>query len=247
MIMHTTFCPGSRRRLLWEAATDFYWLQNRGYPRLAALEWVGNRYALDGLERELLRRGVFAQKIALARRAKRSTGSDWRHTCLAVDGHNVHITVESALLGRPMVKGNDGAVRDLAGLSSRFRMTEITDTVLDSVMHSLAAIRPPIVHFLFDAPMSRSGDLATRYRERMRALGLAGEARAVPVPERELVASGCVLATSDGGLLDSGSRWIDLAARCLQGTSLPFDPVDFSSLLLTRPEASNVLVPGDPC
>lgn len=232
--------------LLWEAAADFYWLQNRGYPRMLSLEWVGNRYALVRLERELLRRGVLSQKTALSRRARRCVASDCRGGCLAVDGHNVHITVESALLGRPLIKGNDGAVRDLAGLSSGFQMTELSEAALDLVLHALSRFRPVHIQFFFDAPMSRSGDLAAHYRERMGVLGLVGEARAVPVPEREIAASGCVVASSDGALLDGGYRWMDLAARCLDFASPPVWLFDFSSLILGRPGAPNPSMPGDP-
>src|SRR5512139_3204827 len=106
------------------AARDFFFLQNQGYPRRSALDWVGNRYGLDHLERQLLHRGVFSQADALRRLARRPRGMIWQEEWLVVDGHNVHITVESSLLGRPLLKANDGAVRDLAGQSARFRLTE---------------------------------------------------------------------------------------------------------------------------
>ena len=42
-------------------------------------------------------------------------GSGWRLKLLVVDGHNVQITIESFIEGRPLLKANDGALRDLAG------------------------------------------------------------------------------------------------------------------------------------
>ncbi len=45
---------------LQEAAEDFRYLLNRGYPRKATLELVGNRYGLTFDERHLLHRGVFS-------------------------------------------------------------------------------------------------------------------------------------------------------------------------------------------
>jgi len=224
----------SRRRVLWEAAEDFYCFQNRGYPRSPSRDWVGNRYALTSLERELLHRGVFGQKVALQRRSRRCRGSDWLNTCLAVDGHNVQITVESALLGRPLLKGNDGALRDLAGLSSRFQMTELSEVAMDAIFRFLEAHRPARVCFLFDAPMSRSGELAARYGARMRSAGLAGEARAVPVPEREMASLGGVAASSDRAVLDAASQWVDLAACCLEAFSTLDLLFDFSPLMMSR-------------
>jgi hypothetical protein len=234
----------SRGSVLWEAAEDFYLFQNRGYPRTPARDWVGNRYALTSLERELLHRGVLGQKVALQRRAKRCKGSDWLDACLAVDGHNVQITVESALLGRPLLKGNDGALRDLAGQSSRFRMTEISEVAMDAIFRFLEAHRPARVCFLFDAPMSRSGELAARYGARMRSVGLAGEARAVPVPEREMASLGGVAASSDRAVLDVASRWIDLACCCLEAFRTLDLLVDFSPLILSRPGERDPLVAG---
>ena len=53
---------------LKSAAWDFLYLLDRGYPRAASLQLVGNRYNLVGLHRDLLHRGVFALKEAEQRR-----------------------------------------------------------------------------------------------------------------------------------------------------------------------------------
>lgn len=239
------FWRASRMLLLQEAALDFYHFQNRGYPRASARDWVGNRYALAQIERELLNRGVFAQKVALSRKASRRGGADWLGACVAVDGHNVQITVESGLLGRPLIKANDGALRDLAGLSARFRMTEVTAMAVDVIVRFFELHRPLGVLFFFDAPMSRSGELAAVYRDRLRAMGLAGEARAVPVPEREMASSGCIRASSDGAVLDGAPAWLDLAACCLE-VFKPVEPLmDFSPLILSRPGGMNGFRPSD--
>lgn len=229
----------SRMTLVREAALDFYHFLTRGYPRESARDWVGNRYALTRVEREMLNRGVFAQEVALSRKAGRCTGSDWLDGCVAVDGHNVQITIESGLLGRPLIKANDGALRDLAGLSSRFRMTQASAMAMDAVFRFLETHRPARVLFFFDAPMSRSGELAATYKNRLRAAGLSGDARAVPVPEREMASSGCIRASSDGAVIDGASAWIDLAACCLEAVK-PVEPLmDFSSLILSRSAGTN--------
>lgn len=222
-----------RRSFPAEAAADFFAFQNRGYPRTRALEWVGDRYRLTRTEREALNRGVFGQREALGRRSRMCLGAAWRSGLLAVDGHNVHITMESAMLGRQLVRANDGALRDLAGLSARFRMTEASLGVVDAICGFLQKYPPREVLFLFDAPMSHSGNLASAYRERLRAFGLAGDARAVPVPERELPYAVCTVAGSDRAVLDASVRWIDLAGWILDEAGAFFPVLDFSRFILS--------------
>ena len=226
---------GQRRLLVLQAAADFFFLQNRGYPRASALEWVGNRYRLVELERQLLHRGVFGQARALGRLAKRCKGSDWRNGSLVVDGHNVQITVESALLGRPLLRANDGALRDLAGQSAAFRLTEASEIALDMIFRFLEAYRPKQATFLFDAPMSHSGLLASRYRERLRAIGLAGEARAVPVPENEFPYDRCVIASSDQAVQEKAVQWLDLACAVIDAAGSFRICMDFSSFIPSKP------------
>lgn len=220
---------GQRRIKLFEAAADFFFLQNRRYPRASALEWVGNRYELIALERQLLHRGVFGPAEALGRRSKRCQGADWQCECLFVDGHNVQITVESALLGRPLLKANDGALRDLAGLSAKFRISEASELALDMIFRFLEEFRPRHATFLFDAPMSQSGLLASRYRERLKAAGLAGEARAVAVPENEFPYERCVIASSDQAVQEKARKWLDLASAVIEYAGTLRLSADFSS------------------
>ena len=222
-----------RRWLIFHAAADFFFFLNRSYPRESALDLAGNRYNLDASERMLLQRGIMSQKTALLRRAKRMLGESWRHELLVVDGHNVQITVESYIEGRPLLKANDGAMRDLAGLSARFRLTETTNLALDMIFRFFDEFPPREVHFLFDEPMSRSGELASIYRARLRKERHAGDARAVPVPEREFPYERCVVASSDGAILDSSRNWMDLACAVIDFFGTPAPTADFSSLILS--------------
>lgn len=230
---------------LYRAASDFFFLQNQCYPRSSALEWVGNRYQLTKSDRDFLNRGVFSQETALRRRGRRCSGSSWQGKTLMVDGHNVHITVESALVGFPLVLGNDGALRDLAGRSSRFDLTETSEVAMDLIFALLEELRPGKVVFLFDAPLSRSGQTAEAYRRRLQKLGISGSARAVPVPERELDYLGCVIASSDRAVLDASAEWLDLA-RWVLDARLSWQPTaDFSRLTCSNPRAAHIIEPVD--
>lgn len=226
--------PQPRHGCLHQAARDFFFLQNRGYPRKSALEWVGNRYQLREFQRHLLHRGVFSQGDALRRLAKRRRGVRWGEEWLVVDGHNVQITVESELLGRPVLRANDGPIRDLAGQSANFRLTEASEMALDLIFGFLGAFRPAQILFLFDAPISQSGHLANSCQKRMHALGLRGAARAVPVPEREFPYDRCLIASSDQAVLEEAAKWVDLASMILSFERTLQLRADFSSFILNR-------------
>ncbi len=153
---------------------------------------------------------------------------------LVVDGHNVQITVESSLLGRPLLRANDGVIRDLAGQSANFRMTEASSLAVDLIFRFLGEFRPAEALFLFDAPISQSGRLAHSYQQQMNALGLSGTARAVPVPEREFPYAEAIIASSDQSVLEQASRWVDLAGMVLRFSESLQLTEDFSSLILAR-------------
>ena len=201
---------------LHQAAADFRYLLNRGYPREASLTLVGNRYALPREARQILHRGVFADDVAQARRAKLKPLSHIAGQPLALDGHNVLITIESALKGRVLVAADDGFIRDVAQLSGAYRDSPATRRALALLADYVSRSRPGPLTVLYDAPMQRSGELARETREIFAARGLAVDARAVPVPERELLDFAGAVATSDTHLIDAQEVLVDLAGEIIR-------------------------------
>lgn len=199
-----------------KAATDFRYLLSRGYPRAAALGLVGDRYRLDHTARQLLHRGVFAPEVAAARRAKLRLLAELGGLPLALDGHNVLITLECALRGLPLVAADDGWIRDVGQVSRAFKPSPETDRVLTLVGDYLARHQAGSLTVFYDAPLSLSGELARRTEEVWSARGLAATARAVPVPERELAAFPGAIATSDTALLDAQAPVADLAGEIIR-------------------------------
>ena len=92
---------------------DFRYLLARGYPRKAALTLVGNRYRLDEIARPLLHRGVFAPEVAEPAGPGCACSGTCRARPLALDGHNVLITLECAARSLPLVAAHDGFIRDV--------------------------------------------------------------------------------------------------------------------------------------
>jgi hypothetical protein len=201
---------------LQRAAEDFRYLLNRGHSRKASLELVGNHYQLTADYRHLLHRGVFADLEAKSRRRKKVSAKDLLQRNLAIDGHNVLITIEAGLSGRPLILGDDGFIRDISGLSGSFKITETTDRAIRWIIHALKNMKPRQTLFFFDAPISRSGKLAQEVRKQLREENLSGDAQAVKVPEKFLIGFQGVIATSDTAIIDQSKKLLDLADHILK-------------------------------
>ncbi len=201
---------------LQNATQDFRFLLNRGYPRKAALELVGNRYGLTFDERHLLHRGVFSDSDSQSRREKRVSTRDIREKDFVVDGHNVLITIEAGLSGRPLVLGDDDFIRDISGLSGSFKRTGTTEKAIQFIIKAITRIKPRQTLFLFDAPISKSGELAEQVRSYLGEENLDGDAVAMRVPERILIGSPGVVATSDTAIIDRSREVFDLAGYILR-------------------------------
>jgi hypothetical protein len=199
-----------------EASTDFRFLLTRGYPRKAALGLVGNRYGLDEIRRRLLHRGVFAPAVAAARRGKLRRLADLPGHPLALDGHNVLITLECAARRLPLVAADDGFIRDVGEVSRAFRVSPATERVLTLMADYLADQGAGPVEVFYDAPLSLSGELAGRTREVFASRGLDVRAAAVPVPERRLMGFPGAIATSDTALIDAHPVVLDLAGEIIR-------------------------------
>jgi hypothetical protein len=194
-----------------KATEDFRYLLNRGYPRKTTLELVGNRYGLTSDERHLLHRGVFSSSDSQARQKKRISIQEVRNKDLAIDGHNVLITIEAGLSRRPLILGDDGFIRDISGLSGSFKKTESTEKAIQFIIHTIKIIKPRQTLFLFDAPISMSGELAQEVRSQLKRENLLGEAMAVKVPEKILIGFPGIIATSDTAIIDQSKKVLDLA------------------------------------
>jgi len=220
-LMHSTGGKSSPVRTanfkdLQKAAEDFRYLLNLEYPRKALLELVGNRYELTFDERHLLHRGVFSEVDSEARQERIVSPEAIKNKDLAVDGHNVLITIEAGLSGRPLILADDGFIRDISGLSGSFKKTEVTEEALQWIVTFLKKWRPRHALFLFDAPISKSGILAKELRTLLKKENLPGDALAMKVPEKILIGFQGVIATSDTAIIDRSEKVIDLAGNIIR-------------------------------
>ena len=201
---------------LQEAAIDLHYLLNRGYPRKMSLDLIGSRYDLSFDQRHLLHRGIFSDADAVDRRKKKVSLKRLKDKKVAIDGHNVLITVEAALSGRPLILSNDGFVRDISGLSGKFKKSGISNRALHLILEVLKKTEPLHLLFLFDAPISKSGLLAGEVREQLKREHLPGDALAVRVPEQILLGFAGPVVTSDTAIIDQSREVFDLAGHIIK-------------------------------
>lgn len=199
---------------LLRAAEELRYLLGRGYPRERCLGLVGDRHALDAGQRHLLRRGVVAPELAAARRARLLPLKALAGRAVALDGHNQLITLETALAGGVVLLADDGVVRDIAGRGRGYAPGPHSEAAAGLMLQALAPAAR--VEIYLDAPLSKSGELAARLRELMAQARLTGDAQAVAVPERLLLAHQGPVATSDGHLLDQLLEPLDLAGAIIR-------------------------------
>lgn len=214
-----TFVEMIKSKYLQEAAEDFRYLLNRGYPRKPSLELVGNRYQLTFDERHLLHRGVFSDEDSIWRKGRKIPFYQIRDRDLAIDGYNLVITLEAGLSGLPLILGDDGFIRDISGLSGNYRRSEKTEEALLLIFNALKRVKPRHALFLFDAPISKSGELARKIRRRLKKEGIPGNAQAMKVPEKILIGFSGVVATTDTAIIDQSKKAVDLAGHILRHKS----------------------------
>jgi len=194
-----------------EAGKDLRHLLGRGFNRESAVRFVADRYQLSRTERLILYRGVYDKATAQMHRRKTVSKMGIRDKRLAVDGYNVMITLESALLGRLLILCDDGIVRDVSAVHSKYRSSNTTDKALDKIVTEIASLKPSQVMFFLDGQISKSGELASLIRAKFAHIDQRGGAVAARNADSMALSFGEVVATSDSALIERAEAVTDLA------------------------------------
>lgn len=206
------------------AVSELSWLLSRGYTGEAGLKLVGDRHALTARQRHAVLRCSCSDAARELRRVRRVGPADLAGASLAIDGLNALITVESALSHGVVLRGRDGALRDLAAVHGAYEQVLETSFAVDAIarlLHADPASAPASVVWYLDRPVASSGRLRALLLARAEALGLPWRSELVHSPDPLLAAHAGVVATSDAWILDRCARWIDLLAGLLQAHAPP--------------------------
>lgn len=134
-----------------------------------------------------------------------------------VDAYNVLITIGSYLSGKFTYLATDGFLRDAAESQGAARKKNLTGRAMSIVLDYAVGSGIGSLHWVIDAPVSFSRDLAHDIRERMTQMDMRGNAETVQSADRVVVsAERAIPATSDSAIVDAREAAFDLARWALE-------------------------------
>jgi hypothetical protein len=176
----------------------------------SALKLVGDRHGLDVRQRKAVQRCACTDDERAQRLGRRLHPGELRGRSLAVDAFNCVIVTESVRAGAVVLRGRDGATRDLAGVHGAWRRMHESAEAVRLLGRLLRQMHPSEVHWYVDRPVSNSGRLAEMLREQRSEQPWLVEL--VDRVDEQLADCTAVVATADGWVLDRSANWVDLPA-----------------------------------
>ena len=212
------------------ATAELAWLLTRGYATPSSLKLVCDRHELCGRQRSAVLRSVATDARVVGRRAAELGTAQLAGETLAVDGHNVLTTLETALGGGVVLVGRDGCARDIAGMHGSYRRVAETLPIIEATGRATERWQVAGLHWYLDAPVSNSGRLAALLREVATEHGWPWQVEVVRDPDPLLVAATDIVASADGEVIDRAARWCSLARHIIEAEIPEAWVVDLSGL-----------------
>jgi hypothetical protein len=200
---------------LKKAHEETRWLLNRGYKISSVIELIGGHYQFSARQRMALQRGTASTINCKMRNEKLIALEKEKMSQLYIDGFNLIITLEVALSGSVLILGNDGVIRDLAGLRGSYRLIDKTDMAILLIKQMLQKLRIAEAKFFLDAPVSNSGRLKARILELMDSSDITVEVELVPNADVILSKLEGVV-TGDSVILDECKSWFNLSRKIVE-------------------------------
>lgn len=202
--------------VLRAAIDELCWLLDRGYAPHSAAELVGNRHALTARQRMAVSRSACTDEARERRRQHEVESSRLGAQELWIDGLNVLTGVEAALAGGVLLLGCDGCLRDLASIHARHHHVEETLPALHWIGVTTNAWGVAGCRWWLDRPVANTGRLKGTMLEMAAANGWAWEVELVYNPDKMLIESPAIVASSDSAILDRCGRWVNLARHTIE-------------------------------
>jgi hypothetical protein len=197
------------------AQEELCFLMDRNYPMAPIIKLIGDRYQFSTRQRLALQRSTCKPKSLEMRRKKSLPFNRINEGSIYIDGFNLIITLEVALSGGIILLGQDGAMRDLAGLRGNYRLIDKSDAALKVLGKVFKELRAKEVHFYLDSPVSNSGKLKVKIIDYAEGWGLPITVDLVNNPDTILSHMSRIV-TTDAIILDKCESYFNLAAYCIQ-------------------------------
>ena len=214
---------------LRSAVADYSLLLSKGYAPKSSLKLVGDRFSLTDRQRLALMRCGCSNSQLEVRRTNEVDVSSLAGESIVIDGYNVLITAEAALSGAPIFGGRDGCYRDLAGIHGTYRKVTETIPAIEIVAGCLEDLKVEGALWLFDSPVSNSGRLKTIIGSLAEENGWPWEIELLPNPDKELIETDMIAATSDSDVLDKCGKWTNLTAHIITSAIPNAQIIDLST------------------
>ncbi len=150
---------------LRKAHEEIKWLLDRDYKLESIMNFVGGRYQFSTRQRDALKRGTCSTENEIFRKSKKLNINNLKDKTLNIDGFNLIISLEVALSGGTLIVGNDGLIRDLAGLRGTYKLIDKTDIAIEYIFKFLESKEVEVINIYLDSPVSNSGNLKIRILE----------------------------------------------------------------------------------
>jgi hypothetical protein len=195
-----------------QAAKDYLYLLEHKYSQKSILKLIGDRYALNTIERSVLYRGISSESESQRRTAKLAVPDELKGSELHIDGYNVLISIGSYLNGNIVFISTDKLLRDASEIHGKAFRNELFNKAILLIFSYLQINTPKSINFYFDKPVSHSGSLCERINILLEHYGMDGTATTLASPDHFLKTIGDgLIATSDSSIIDrSKTEIIDL-------------------------------------
>jgi hypothetical protein len=214
-----------------EALADYHQWLEKNYPQKTVLKLVGDRYALSGIQRTMLYRGIAVENQDRKRTEKITDEEGVKRQIIHIDGYNVLITIGSYLNGNTVFISTDGLLRDTTESHGTLFKAVIINKTLDLLIKYLQHLSITSTLFYLDSPVKGSDDIFRSVSTRLHENNISGKALLYESPDHYIkTASKGIIASSDTGIVDSSSLKIfDLSYHCLRHHFHP-DFIDLRTL-----------------
>lgn len=199
---------------LKKAHEEIKWLLDRDYKLEAIINFVGGRYQFSARQRDALKRGTCSTNNEILRKAKEVNINNLIDKTINIDGFNLIISLEVALSGGTLIVGNDGLIRDLAGLRGTYKLIDKTDIAIEYIFKLLETKKIKAVNIYLDLPVSNSGNLKIRIMEHTIKYKILTNVILVNNVDVVLEKSDFVV-TSDATILDKCNSYINLSKNII--------------------------------
>ena len=162
-----------RQQILVEAALDYRYLLDRGYPRSESLSIVSRRYKLSQIERMALYRGVHRSAEVWSILTKLVNPRSTSLNTIVLDMYNTLITIVAALRGQPLILSDDCLVRDVRGSKLHPSDYPVLHDAMKLLAAEIAHMNPKHVVIVAESQISHSAEQAISLCREVESRGIA--------------------------------------------------------------------------